>query len=419
MAETLDPKAIEKRIMSEPAKTYSKIAVAYSGGLDSSLGVEIARRKYKAKEVVAVCVDVGQGADEVQVARDKAKALKIDPIYVDARKEFCEEWLTKAIRANSDYEGYPVATSMTRQLIGRIVAQEAVKHGCDALMEGSTGKGNDQYRLHNVFTLFAPGRDILAFVRDFDLTRMEERELSKAWGIPITELVIGGDKTMWCHSIGSGSVMLNDVLPKEVWMWWVPPREAPDKPEEITIGFERGIPVELNGERMPLGDIIDKLNVVGGRNGVGYIDMFEDGITCLKSREIYEAPAAHIILKLHRDLEQNCLTKDEILFKAMVDQRWAQMVYHGEWFHPLKRELDAFIEASQDVVSGSFKVALYKGNIHIAERTLGPGSLFAPEIRDIKRRSFDQRWSANAAKIRGLQFEILAMRDKKVREAKK
>jgi argininosuccinate synthase len=417
MGEKIDPKAVEKRIMDAPGKTYDKVAVAYSGGLDSSLGIEIARRKYKAKEVIAVSIDVGQGEDEVQMARDKAKILKIEPVFIDARKEFTEEWLPKAIRANSDYNGYPVSTSMTRQLIARIVAQEAVKRGATALMEGSTGKGNDQYRMHNVFTTFAPGLDILCFVRDFDMTRLEERELSTMWGIPISELVIGGDKTMWCHSIGSGSVMLNDELPPEVWMWLTFPWKAPDKGEEFTIKFEAGIPVELNGKAMPLAKIIDELNLVGGRNGVGYIDMFEDGMACLKSREIYEAPAAHIILKLHRDLEANCLTKDEIFFKKTVDERWAYMVYHGEWYHPLKRALDAFVAETQPIISGSFKVRVYKGNIHIVERTLGPGSLFAPEIRDIKRKSFDQRWSANAAKIRGMQFEILAMRDKKVAAA--
>jgi argininosuccinate synthase len=229
---------------------------------------------------------------------------------------------------------------------------------------------------------------------------------------------MGGDKTMWCHSIGSGSVMLNDEVPEEAWMWWKPEREAPDEPTFVTLAFEEGVPVELDGERKPLPDIIDELNRVAGANGVGYIDMFEDGITCLKSREIYEAPAAHVILKLHRDLEQNCLTKDEILFKAVVDRRWAEMVYHGEWYHPLKRELDAFVEATQGPVSGWYKVMLYKGSIHVSERKPGPGSLFSPEIRDIKRRSFDQRWSANAAKIRGLQFEILAMRDRKVAESR-
>jgi argininosuccinate synthase len=213
--------------------------------------------------------------------------------------------------------------------------------------------------------------------------------------------------------------MLNDDLPPQVWMWLKFPWQAPDKPEEFTIAFEAGIPVELNGKRLPLAKIIDELNVMGGRNGVGYIDMFEDGMMCLKSREIYEAPAAHIILKLHRDIEANCLTKDEIFLKKTIDERWAYMVYHGEWYHPLKRALDAFIAETQGVVSGSFKIKLYKGNIHVAERTLGPGSLFAPEIRDIKKKSFDQRQSKDAAKIRGLRFEILAMRDKKMAEAAK
>jgi argininosuccinate synthase len=194
-------------------------------------------------------------------------------------------------------------------------------------------------------------------------------------------------------------------------MWLVPPEFAPDKAEEITLDFERGVPVALNGRRLGLGDLIPELNVIGGRNGVGKIDMFEDGIMDLKSREIYEGPAAHIVLKLHRDLEQQCLTKEEIQFKKMIDAKWAYMTYHGEWYHPLKRSLDAYIEASQGVVNGSFTVALYKGNIDIRRRE-SKTSLFSPEIRSIKARGFDQRWCANAARVRGLPFEILAKRNK-------
>ena len=334
--------------------------------------------------------------------------LKVEPILVDAREEFTTEWLPKAIRANSDYNGYPVSTSMTRQLVARIVAQEAVKRGCDAVMEGSTGKGNDQYRMHNVFKMFAPEITVLVPVRDFDLTRSQEEELCKAWGVPVTEKITGGDdKTMWCRSIASGAVDLNQQLPEDIWMWLTPPEKAPDRTEEVALEFRRGVPVSLNGRELGLSDLIAELNVIAGRNGIGKIDMFEDGIMDLKSREIYEAPAAHVILKLHRDLEQQCLLKETIQFKKLIDAKWAYMVYHGEWYHPLKSALDAFVAATQDVVNGSFTVNLYKGNIDIVRRE-SPTSLFSPEIRSIKATGFDQRWSANAAKIRGLPFEILA-----------
>jgi len=387
-----------------------KAAIAYSGGLDSTLGIVLLRRVYKADEIVAITCDVGQGKEEVMEGRRKAKLLKIKPIEIDATEEFTEQWLKRAIWANSDYNGYPVSTSMTRQLIARIVVQEAVKQGCDAVMEGSSGKGNDQYRMHNVFKLFAPAINILVPVRDFDLTRLEEQELCRHWGVPVTEQITGGDdKTMWCRSIASGAIDLNQPLPDDIWMWLVPPEKAPEKPEFVTIEFERGTPVKLDGKALPLGKLIPKLNVIGGRNGVGRIDMFEDGIMDLKSREIYEAPAAHILLKLHRDLEQQCLTKEEVQFKKIVDAKWAYMTYHGEWYHPLHRSLDAYIASTQELVNGTYRVKLYKGNIEIVHRE-SPTSLFSPEIRSIKSRGFDQRWCANAAKVRGLPFEILAKR---------
>ena len=390
--------------------TFKKAAIAYSGGLDSTLGIELLRRKYKVKKIVPITIDVGQGEDEVQDSLRKAKILKIKPILIDARKEFTTKWLTKAIHANSDYNGYPVSTSMTRQLVARLVARKAAELGCEAIMEGSTGKGNDQYRMHNCFKMFAPNLKVLVPVRDFDLTRAEEEQICTAWGVPVTDMITGGDdKTMWCRSIASGAVDLNQKLPDDVWMWLVPPHLAPDTPEELTIEFKKGLPVALNGKRMSLATLIPKINIVAGRNGIGKIDMSEDGIMELKSREIYEAPAAHVILKLHHDLEQFCLTKDEIFFKKMVDAKWGYLAYHGMWYHPLRKALDAFVASTQDVVNGTYKVSLYKGNIDIVSRDM-PSSLFTPEIRSIKASGFNQRQCKDAAAVRGLLFEILSKR---------
>ncbi|MCK4436545.1 argininosuccinate synthase [bacterium] len=388
-----------------------KVAIAYSGGLDSSLGIILLRRKYKAEEIFPITIDVGQGEEELCASREKAKALGIAQTIIDAKEEFTEKWLRRAIQSNSDYNGYPVSTSMTRQLVAREVAKLARSRGCDAIMEGSSGKGNDQYRMHNVFKLFAPELKVLVPVRDFDLTRGEEEELCKAWKVPVTETIRGGDdKTMWCRSIASGAIDLNQEIPREVWMWYCPPHEAPDKSTRIELKFAEGIPVALNGKTGSLEEILMELNVVGGASGIGKIDMFEDGIMDLKSREIYEAPAAHIILKLHRDLEQSCLTKDEIQFKKMIDAKWAYLVYHGMWFHPLKQDLDAFIAETQKVVNGTYAVELYKGNIDIVSRESAT-SLFTPEIRSIKSRGFNQRMCADATRIRGLPFEILAKRE--------
>lgn len=386
-----------------------KVAVAFSGGLDSSLAIELLRNIYKAKEIIPITIDVGQGEEELNEVQYKAKKLNITPIILDAKKEF-SGWLSKAIQTNSDYNGYPVSTSMTRQLVAKLVALEAKKHDCNAILEGSTGKGNDQYRMHNVFKLFAPEMDILVPVRDFNLTRFDELLLCEHWNVPVMEQIVGGDdKTLWCRSIASGAIDLNQAISDDVWLWRIPPQKADDKGVEVEIEFSGGIPVSLNGMAMPLEQIIDQLNHIAGSQGVGLIDMFEDGIMDLKSREIYEAPAAHVILKLHRDLEQQCLTKDEIQFKKTIDAQWAYLVYHGLWFSPLKQALDAFIQQTQHVVCGTFKVKLYKGNCEIIHRS-SSHSLFAPEIRSIKSLSFDQRWCADAAKIRGLPFEILSKR---------
>jgi argininosuccinate synthase len=404
---------ILKKIEKTETSQVNKVAVAYSGGLDSSLAIELLRRKYKAKNILPITIDVGQGEEEILESRRKAKVLKIKPLFFDLRKEFTEIWIARAIQANSDYLGYPVSTSMTRQIVARKVAEVALAEGCDAILEGSSGKGNDQYRMHNVFKMFAPNLKILVPVRDFDLTRLEEEALCKEWGVPVTEMITGGDdKTMWCRSIASGAIDLNQPLPDDIWMWYRPPEKAPDQPVFLALEFEKGIPVKLNGKRRLLGEIIPELNVTGGTHSIGKIDIFEDGIMDLKSREIYEAPGATIILKLHRDLEQFCLTKDEVQFKKGIDQKWAYLIYHGMAYHPLRYDLDAFIETSQNVVNGEYKIKLYKGNMEIVHRE-SKTSLFSPEIRSIKATGFDQRRCADAAYIRGLPYEILAKRKTK------
>ncbi len=387
------------------------IALAYSGGLDSTLCVKLSQLKYHAKHLFAINVNVGQGEDEIQESIARAKQLGISPITIDVRQEFTEQWLSKAIQANSDYNGYPVSTSMTRQLIAARVAQKALELGCDALMEGSSGKGNDQYRMHNVFSLFAPGLSIFVPVRDFDLTRGEEGLLMEHYGVPVEEVIVGGDdKTMWCRSIASGGIGLDTELPDSIWLWLTPPAKAPDQPTTVKITWQNGLPVALNGTPMPLDAIIEQLNVIGGANGIGKIDLFEDGIMGLKSREIYEAPAATILIKVHRDLEQFCLTKEEIQLKRQLDAQWAKLVYHGEWFHPLKEAIDAFIASTQKAVNGEYVIDLYKGNIDIRSRSSVSG-LFFPDIRSISSASFNQKECAPAAHIRGLPYELIARRN--------
>ncbi|MFI0435740.1 MAG: argininosuccinate synthase [Parachlamydiaceae bacterium] len=405
---------ILEKINATPVKKGQKVAVAFSGGLDSSLAIPLLKHIYEAKEIIPITIDVGQGEEEIIEMYEKAEKLGITPIMIDAKEEFSKEWLSKAIQANSDYNGYPVATSMTRQLVARIIALKAEELGCEAILEGSTGKGNDQYRMHNVFKLFAPKLDILVPVRDFNLTRLEEQLLCAHFAVPVTEQIAGGDdKTLWCRSIASGAIDLNQPIPDNVWMWRVPPKSAPDDGVEIELEFSIGLPIRLNGKKLPLDTMINELNHIAGSHGIGLIDMFEDGIMELKSREVYEAPAAHVLLKLHRDLEQQCLTKEEIQFKKLVDAKWAYLVYHGLWYSPLKNALDAFILQSQQMVCGTIKAKLYKGNIEVTYRE-SKHSLFFPQVRSIKSSSFDQRWCANAAKIGGLPSEMLALRNENI-----
>jgi len=386
----------------------NKVAVAYSGGLDSALCIKLLFDRYGAKEVLPVTVSVGLDPDEIEEARSKAELLKVPWTLIEATDEFANQWIAKAIQANSSYEGYPVATSMTRQLIAQKVAEFAVEHGCDAICEGSTGKGNDQYRMNNVFTIFAPDLAVIVPVRDFNLTRAEEKKMSKRYGIPYKE-GIGDDRTMWCRSIGSGEVdNLKMQIPAEEYLWYAPPDRAPEEPLDVEIEFRKGIPVRCNGKRR-LAAIIKWLNRAAGAHGVGKIDMIEDGMMGLKSREAYEAPAAKVVLMLHRDLEQLCLSKEEVQFKTGIDERWAYLVYHGAWFHPLKRELDAFIAESQRFVSGRYKVRIYKGNIDILERE-SPQSLFNPEIRSLATKGFDQRDSGPATKIHAMPYKIMTKR---------
>lgn len=415
----IDPELLAlalKKVETTEIQPASKIAIAFSGGLDSTLCIMLAKEKYGA-EVVPITVDVGQGEDEIAMAFEKAAVLGIEPLLIDAKEEFTAEWLTKAIQANSDYNGYPVSTSMTRQLIAAKVAQKAAELGCDALMEGSTGKGNDQYRMHNVFKIFAPHCQILVPVRDFDLTRAEELALCAHYGVPVEEIISGGDdKTMWCRSIASGGIGLDTVIPDHVWMWLTPPQQAPDEPATITLTFKNGLPVALNGQQMPLHELIPALNTLGGQHGIGKIDIWEDGIMDLKSREIYEAPGAKIILTVHKDIEGMTLTKQQVAFKKSVDATWASLVYHGEWFQPLKADLDAFIASTQQVVEGTWTVSLYKGNIDIIKRE-SAASLFKPEIRSIESSGFNQQLCGPAAYIKGLPFEVLALRDAEMAKA--
>ncbi len=388
-------------------KSSKKIAVsAYSGGLDSTLVLVFLKEKYGYDEVVPVCVDVGQGDEEIEIAKERIAILGYDMKFFDAKKEFTEDYIFRCIKANGSYQGYPLGTSMSRVLIATKVVQVAEDVGGEAVAHGCTGKGNDQFRMEAAFKYLAPHLETIAPIREYDLSRPEEEKLLRGYGIEPKKRrgELGGDVNMWSHSIGSGQVEdLYSHYPRD-YIWAVPPEEAPDKPREVVITFEKGVPVDVDGIKDPV-EMILYLNKVGGENGVGRIDMLEDGMIGLKSRELYEAPAATIILTAHADLEHLTLTKDQLRLKGEIDRLWSEMVYHAGWFNPLKKNLDAFIDSTQEYVNGTIYMNLYKGTITIAKRE-SETSLFAPELRSIKKGGFDQRHATGAVRIFTVPYQL-------------
>ena len=260
------------------APPVQKAALCFSGGLDSNVCAIFLREQYPDTPVIAYTVDVGQGEDELARARARAEHFGLDVRVLDARNELAE-WLALAIRANVDYGGYPCATSIARQLIGSLVAVNALDAGCDAVIDGSSGKGNDQFRIHNTVKAFAPDMQVILPVRDVNLTRLEEMALCEDAGIPIDEVIVGGeDRTLWARSIASGGITLETELPDDIWVWYVPPYAAPDDATVLSLTYEAGVPVAMNGQRVPLGELIELLNETGGVHGIGRIDVIEDGI---------------------------------------------------------------------------------------------------------------------------------------------
>ncbi|MCS7113009.1 MAG: argininosuccinate synthase [Nitrososphaerota archaeon] len=389
-----------------------KVVSAYSGGLDSTLVTILLREHYKFDEVIPVLVDVGQGEEEIETAFERAEKLGLDVVFIDGKREFVEEFVHRCIKANGSYEGYPIGTSMSRAFIASKCVEVALKEGAEAVAHGCTGKGNDQFRIEFTVKYLAPHLEVIAPVRELNLVRTEEEKMLAKYGITPKPRKgkLGGDINLWSHSIGSGQVEdLYSQYPED-YIWVTPPEQAPDKPQEVSIEFREGIPVRVDDVKDPV-EVILYLNRVGGIHGVGLIDILEDGMIGLKSRELYEAPAATILLKTHRDLEQLTITKDQLRFKSIVDMLWADMVYHAMWFHPLRKDLDAFIDSTQKHVNGTIYVKLYKGNFYVVGRE-SPSSLFAPELRSLKRTGFDQRDSIGYARIGSLLYQLLGKLDR-------
>jgi argininosuccinate synthase len=350
----------------------SKVVLAYSGGLDTSVSIPWLREK-KGADVVTLTVNVGQPGDLERI-RAKAEAAGASKAYVvDARKEFADEFIAPALRANALYEGiYPLSTALARPLIGRHMVEVARHEGASYVAHGCTGKGNDQVRFDLSTTSLAPELEVIAPAREWKMTREEEVAYAEQHNIPVAtgpKSPYSTDENLWGRSVECG--ILEDPAiepPEEVYGWTRSPQEAPDTPTYVHITFERGLPVALDGRTAPFHELIVELNRVAGAAGVGRIDHLESRVVGIKSREVYECPAATVLIGAHQALEALVLPRDVLEFKRVVEQRYAQLVYDGLWFSPLRLALDAFVTSTQERISGEVAMKLYKGSAKVSGR---------------------------------------------------
>jgi argininosuccinate synthase len=386
-----------------------KIVLAYSGGLDTSVLTKWLQEKHKA-QIITVTVDVGQ-QENLKEVEEKAKKLGVLKHYsIDAREEFARGYVFPAIKANALYEGkYPISTSLSRPLIVAKMVEVAEKEGATGFAHGCTGKGNDQVRFDVTVGALAPHLKIVAPVREWNMTRDEEIVYAKENGIPVTSAAkkYSIDQSIWGRSIECG--ILEDASkepPEDAFEWTVAPEKAPDQPEYVTITFEAGVPVALNGKKLAPLELIEQLNKIAGKHGVGRIDHIEDRLVGLKSRETYECPAAAVILEAHKDLEKMVLTRHEVLFKQQIDAEWTFMVYAGLWVEPLREDLEAFINKTQENVSGEVRLKLFKGGLQVVGRS-SPMSLYDQNLINYNiKTGFNPAYSKGFIELWGLQTRM-------------
>lgn len=385
------------------------VILVYSGGLDTSVCIPMMREDYGFDHVVTATIDVGQPAADIKEAEEKAKALGTEHYTIDAKDEFARDFIFPAIKANADYEGYPLSTSIARPLIGLKAVETAKKAGAEAFCHGCTGKGNDQFRIEFVMRAFMPEAKIIAPMREKNMTRTWEIEYAKRKGVPVSQSVDkiwSIDENMWGRSIEGGRLEEPDyVAPEGIFKWTKSPQAAPDHPVDIELGFEVGVPMSIDGQPLSPAKLVVEMNRLAGEHGVGRIDMMEDRMMGLKVRENYECPGAVTILKAHKALEALVCTKDELRFKSMVDIEWGKLVYEGLWFDPFKEDLDAFIDKIQERVTGTVKMRLYKGNASVIGRA-SKYALYSEEMASFDTNSFDQSKMAGMVEVHGLQARM-------------
>jgi argininosuccinate synthase len=358
-----------------------RVLLLYSGGLDTSVMLRWIQERYEA-EVVTLTVDLGQPGEDWDVIVAKARDMGVvDAVVADAREEFASDYVLPAIKANAIYgDGYPLFTALGRPLIAKLAVEHARATGCDTIAHGCTGKGNDQVRIEATVATLDPELKVIAPVREWRMGREEEIAYAREHGIPVK----GGteappysiDDNLWGRSSEGGTI--EDIArqaPDDVFQFVTRPTEAPDEPELIRVGFERGCPVTLDGERLGLVDLLGRAGELGRRHGVGIVDQIEDRIVGLKIRDVYEVPAAAIVLAAHRELERLVSTIHQNNFKRALEDKWAYLCYAGLWHEPLRGDLDAFMDSANELVTGEVTMRLYKGSAAAVARS-SPNALY-------------------------------------------
>ena len=380
-----------------------KVLLAFSGGLDTSVCVKLLEEEYNV-EVITACVDVGQGEEEMEKAKNSAAKIGgLKHYNIDAKEEFANEYIARGIKANAEYEGYPLSTAFARPLIAQKLIEVAEKEGATAIAHGCTGKGNDQFRFEAVIYAMSD-LDIIAPIREMNLTRTEERAYAESKGIELSyDKIYSIDENLWGRAI-EGDVLEDPANepPEDIYEWTASWEDAKDEPEKVSIEFEEGIPIAINGEMMPLIDIIRKSNEIAGSHGIGRVDTIENRMIGIKSREIYETPGAKLLIAAHQALEELVLTTDELRFAEYMSTLYADLVYRALWQEPLREDLDQAIDKMQERVSGEVVMKIFKGSIHPIVRK-SPFSLHSIEQITFEDKETEQSEVEGMIKYHGLQ----------------
>ena len=391
-----------------------KVALAYSGGLDTSVIIPWLKENYGC-EVVAVCGDIGQGDEELAGLEEKARKTGASEVHVaDMREEFVSQYLWKMVRSGGVYEHkYLLGTSIARPLLAKKQVEVALATGCDGLAHGCTGKGNDQVRFELTYKALAPHLAVIAPWREWKIVSREDAiEYARQHHVPIsasTTKIYSRDRNIW-HISHEGGALEDPAnrAPDDIWMLTKSPAEAPDTPSEVTIGFDRGIPVSANGNKRGAVELLETLNQIGGTHGVGRIDLVENRFVGMKSRGCYETPGGTLILSAARELEALTLDKSTLHYKQKLALDYAEMVYNGLWFTPLREALDAFFEIVSEPVTGEVKLRLYKGAIEPLSRK-SPYSLYSLDIASFTMgASYDQKDALGFINLTGLPIKVRA-----------